>query len=166
MKHLTLALVLGACATSLHVPPSFTKNVERDVLAEVVRASADPPIDAVVLLVGEYLAEKRIHEGYAFFHERAVAHPESPLYESLDAFFDVQLAPEVSLLSRIGHVDRALARLDDAATRAPTSAARLFRAFVLARLPERFDRGAQAVTELEALVKPEAQLPLVVMHNI
>jgi hypothetical protein len=69
------------------------------------------------------------------------------------------------LLGRIAHVDAALAKLDHAAQRAPRSAARLFRAFVLARLPARFDRTAQAVEELEALTAPNAQLPLIVMHD-
>src|SRR5439155_2124076 len=77
-----------------------------------------------------------------------------------------QLAPEVSLLSRVGYVDEQLARLDRAAARAPHSPARLFRAFVLARLPERFHRGNEAVRELETLASPDAKLPLVVMHDV
>jgi glyoxylase-like metal-dependent hydrolase (beta-lactamase superfamily II) len=168
MVRLSAAIVCAcsvACTTSLQVPRSFTPNVERDTLEQLV-ALPDPPEEAVVFLVGEYLADHRLHEGRDYFRARAAQHSDSPLFEALEAFFAVQLAPEVPLLSRADYVDAQLARLDRAAGRAPHSAARLFRAFVLARLPERFHRAAQAVGELELLASPEAKLPLVVMHDV
>jgi glyoxylase-like metal-dependent hydrolase (beta-lactamase superfamily II) len=157
-------IFLAACTTSLRVPPAIAPNVEREMLEEVVRGNS-PPDDAVIFLVGEYLTEHRLHEGYETFRARAARSPDVPLFEALEGFFEVQLAPEVSLLSREAYVNRALAKLDDAARRAPRSPARLFRAFVLARLPERFHRRDEAVRELEALTSPEANLPLIVRHD-
>src|SRR5258707_1262456 len=101
----TLAIVLvAACTTSLRVPPSITPNVERDTLEQVV-ASPNPPDDAVVFLVGEYLTEKRLHEGRDYFAARAKAAPDSAVFEALDAFFAIQLAPEIGLLSRAAYVE-------------------------------------------------------------
>jgi len=159
-----LVVCLAACTTSLRVPPAIAPNVEREMLEEVVRGDA-PPDDAVIFLVGEYLTERRLHEGYEMFRARAARSPDVPLFEALEGFFEVQLAPEVALLSREAYVNRALAKLDDAARRAPQSPARLFRAFVLARLPERFHRQGEAVRELETLTSRDANLPLIVRHD-
>ena len=156
-------MILCACTANLHVPPAITPNVERALLEDVVRGDA-PPDDAVIFLVGEYLTERRLHEGYELFRARAARSPDVPLFEALEGFFAVQLAPEVSLLGREAYVNRALAKLDDAARRAPNSPARLFRAFVIARLPARFHRADEAVRELEALAV--ANVPLIVRHDV
>ncbi len=166
MRLLAAALVyLVACTTSLRVPPAVAPNVERELLERVVDGPA-PPDDAVIFLVNEYLGERRLHEGYAFFRARAARSPDVPLFESLEGFFAVQLAPEVQLLGRVAYVERALAKLDDAARRAPRGPARLFRALVLARLPARFHRGDEAVRELELLAAPDSGVPLLVRRDV
>ena len=57
--------------------------------------------------------------GRDYFAARAKAASGTPLFEALDAFFAVQLAPEIGLLSRVSYVNDQLARLDRAAARAP-----------------------------------------------
>jgi glyoxylase-like metal-dependent hydrolase (beta-lactamase superfamily II) len=156
--------MLGSCASRETLPPPIAPNVERQALEEIVRGK-DAPDDAVILLVGEFGTAGRLRDGYEFFRARAADEPDRPLFAALEGFFQVQLAPEVSVLSRVSYVESALREMDEAVKRAPRSPARLFRAFVLARLPARFGRQAEAVTELEELTSPGAGLPLVVQHD-
>src|SRR5262245_40451697 len=133
-----LAVALG-CAT---VPPQpLTRNVTLEALRT---ASAWPDADdgLVLTTAQQFLAARRFHDGYDFFHARAAETPKRPLFVGLEGMFQALMAYEVPLLSRVKWVEGAIAKLDRAQAADPVWG-RYIRGLAFAELPDRFHKEQQ-----------------------
>ncbi|MBV9134754.1 MAG: hypothetical protein JO318_18755, partial [Chloroflexi bacterium] len=57
---------------------AITPDLTLDALKVAVRWP-NPDSQTLISLVGQFLASRRDHDGFAYFQERATAHPEQPL---------------------------------------------------------------------------------------
>jgi glyoxylase-like metal-dependent hydrolase (beta-lactamase superfamily II) len=143
-----LSVALG-CATA---PP---KPLTRNVTLEAMRiASAWPDADDGLILTTaqQFLAARRFHEGYDFFHARAAEAPQRPLFLALEGMFKALMAGEVPLLSRVKWVDGAITKLDRAAASDPVWG-RYIRGLAFAELPDRFHKEQQAIDDLTSVLE-------------
>ncbi|HYU17939.1 MAG TPA: hypothetical protein VEQ11_04520 [Chloroflexota bacterium] len=111
---------------------SITRHLEVEALQEAVRWP-NAETRTVAVLAGQLLASRRDEEGYAYFRERAEARPDQPLFLALEGLFQARLAGHVSLIRRRARVNEAIAKLDQAVSRAP-GLTTYFRGLVLAEL--------------------------------
>src|SRR6266498_4949592 len=129
----------------------ISRWLELDALKEAASwpgASVRP----AVVLTSEFIAAGRDAEAYGYFHERAEARPDEPLFLALEGTFQARLAakrmPEAlqQLVRHVGHAPgfvakvaapeffAAVAKLDEAVSRAP-GLTTYFRGQVLADAP-------------------------------
>jgi glyoxylase-like metal-dependent hydrolase (beta-lactamase superfamily II) len=95
-------------------------------------------------------------EGYAYFQERADAHPDQALLLALAGFFQARLGTDI---------DAALAKLDKAAG-ADLGPPQFFRGIALAALPADRGRAEQAVADLEFILAVRDQFPLQLIRAV
>jgi len=137
---------------------SITRHLEVEALQEAVRwPNAEPR--TVAALAGQLLASRRDEEGYAYFRERAEARPDQPLFLALEGLFQARLAGHVSLIRRRARVNEAIAKLDQAVSRAP-GLTTYFRGLVLAELPAFLRKAQAAVTDLEWVLGNKERFPI------
>ncbi len=141
-----------------------TRNVELEALQEAVRWP-NPTPQTVLALAGQFMANRRDHEGYTFFQERATSQPDQPLLLALEGLFQARSAGEVPLLQRVAWVNEALAKLDRA-VRQGSGLTRYFRGTVLAQLPAEFGKAAAAVVDLEWVLQNQERFPLGFRRNV
>jgi glyoxylase-like metal-dependent hydrolase (beta-lactamase superfamily II) len=128
-----------------------------EALKEAVRWP-NPSIAAVLNLTSQFIAARRDVDGYRYFHERAEAAPDEPLFRGLDGLFQARMAGQVFLLRRASWVKDAIAKLDRAAdTGHPI--ARYCRGVALAELPARFGRAESAVADLQWVLERQDHFP-------
>jgi len=141
-----------------------TRNVELEALQEAVRWP-NPTPQTVLALAGQFMANRRDHEGYTFFQERATSQPNQPLLLALEGLFQARSAGEVPLLQRVAWVNEALAKLDRA-VRQEAGLTRYFRGTVLAQLPAEFGKAEAAVVDLEWVLQNQERFPLGFRRNV
>ncbi len=140
-----------------------TRNVELEALQEAVRWP-NPTPQTVLALAGQFMANRRDHEGYTFFQERATSQPDQPLLLALEGLFQARSAGEVPLLQRVAWVNEALAKLDRAVSQG-SGLTRYFRGTVLAQLPAEFGKAEAAVVDLEWVLQNQERFPLGFRRN-
>ena len=156
---------LGAGAGLVHAADlPVTRNVELEALQEAVRWP-NPTPQTVLALAGQFMANRRDHEGYTFFQERATSQPNQPLLLALEGLFQARSAGEVPLLQRVAWVNEALAKLDRA-VRQEAGLTRYFRGTVLAQLPAEFGKAEAAVVDLEWVLQNQERFPLGFRRNV
>src|SRR6266511_1616857 len=154
----------------------ISRWLELDALKEAVSwpgASVRP----AVLLTSEFIAAGRDAEAYRYFHERAAARPDEPLFLALEGTFQARLAakrmPEAlqQLVRHVGHAPgfvakvaapeffAAVAKLDEAVSRAP-GLTTYFRGQVLADAPPVVGKAEAAVADLEWVLAARNQFPI------
>jgi len=141
-----------------------TRNVELEALQEAVRWP-NPTPQTVLALAGQFMANRRDHEGYTFFQERATSQPDQPLLLALEGLFQARSAGEVPLLQRVAWVNEALAKLDRAVSQG-SGLTRYFRGTVLAQLPAEFGKAEAAVVDLEWVLQNQERFPLGFRRNV
>jgi glyoxylase-like metal-dependent hydrolase (beta-lactamase superfamily II) len=150
-----LTLAIGCrMATDPQPNPSSDRNMA--ALLEAVRWPH--PADAAVMsLASSFVAARMDEAGYHYFTERSAAYPDRPLFVALQGLFQARMAGQVFLLRRMGWVEQAAARLDQAARGGGLP--RLVRGLALARFPARFHRADDATADLRwALEAPDSPL--------
>src|SRR5712691_6339485 len=140
-----------------------TRNVALEALQEAVRWP-NPTPQTVLALAGQFMANRRDHEGYTFFQERATSQPDQPLLLALEGLFQARSAGEVPLLQRVAWVNEALAKLDRAVSQG-AGLTRYFRGTVLAQLPAEFGKAEAAVVDLEWVLQNQERFPLGFRRN-
>src|SRR6266566_4289688 len=135
--------------TGMHAIPTppFTHQLTLEALEQAVRWP-HPDRQAVVSLVGQFLATHRDWDGFAYFSERARAQPDEPLFQALEGLFQARLTDSQSLIHRLRWLNDAIAKLDRAVTQAP-GLTTYFRGLVLAEAPGLLRRADAAVADLE-----------------
>src|SRR5690242_16558547 len=94
-------------AMLVHERAPITRNLETEALEEIVNwPNAHPR--AAFLLAGQYIAARRDQDGFDYFHERAAARPDQPLFTSLEGLFQARAARTLPLTERIGQVQDAI----------------------------------------------------------
>ena len=154
---LTLMAILANCTSLGTAPAPITRNPRLESLKEAVQWP-QPALLTVFSLAGELIATRRDHEGFEYFHERAKARPDQPVFLALEGVFQARLANQVSLLRRISWVNEAIAKLDRAA-RQDGGLSRYFRGVVFAQLPARFGRADTAVQDLTWALQHQDRFP-------
>ncbi len=140
-----------------------TRNVELEALQEAVRWP-NPTPQTVLALAGQFMANRRDHEGYTFFQERATSQPDQPLLLAPEGLFQARSAGEVPLLQRVAWVNEALVKLDRAVSQG-SGLTRYFRGTVLAQLPAEFGKAEAAVVDLEWVLQNQERFPLGFRRN-
>lgn len=156
--------LLAGCDAVRAAAPPITRNLELEALQEAVRWP-NPTPQAVLLLAGQFMAGRRDQEGYAYFRERANAHPGRPLFLALEGLFQARLANQVPLFERVAWVNEATAKLDQAVSR-EAGLSRYFRGLVLAALPARFGKAEAAVADLEWVLQNQERFPVGFRRNV
>jgi glyoxylase-like metal-dependent hydrolase (beta-lactamase superfamily II) len=154
------SLTLAACAAS--PPPRKEPLTQQRPLASLLRASAWPDSDTLLVLVTmqQLMATHREWEGYAYFGRLAEEQPNRrAFFRSLQAAMQARVASDVSLLLRVAWVEDAIAKLDEGAAADPLLG-RLARGLVFADLPSRFGKAAQAIEDLDWCLVHRVDLPL------
>lgn len=162
--------------------PPISRWLELDALAEAVGwpgASARP----AVVLAAEFIAAGRDAEAYRYFHDRAAARPDEPLFLALEGTFQARLAarrmPEAvrQLLRHVGPAPEFLAeaaapeffaavtKLDEAVSRGP-GLATYFRGQVLAQAPPVVGKAQAAAADLEWVLAARNQFPVGLWRGI
>jgi len=159
-----LGTLLAACASVRADKSSITHNLELEAFKEAVRWP-NPDPQAVITLVGQFIADQRDQEGYAYFQERAKAQPEQPLFLALEGLFQARMAGQVPLLQRIAWVNEAVAKLDRAVSQEP-GLTRYFRGLVLAELPPRFGKAEAALSDLEWVLQNKESFPVGLRRSV
>jgi glyoxylase-like metal-dependent hydrolase (beta-lactamase superfamily II) len=152
MRIAILTLMLAACA---HSPPQprVTRDREVESLEQAVLwPNATVPV--VMQLANAWLSTHRYADGYAYFDRLA---KDRPLFEALAGVFQARSAENVPLLSRVAWVEQAIAKLNHAA--ASDGLSRYLRGVVFVALPDRFERKAQGVADLEWVLQNAANFP-------
>ena len=138
----------------VHERTSITRNLETEALEEIVSwPNAHPR--SVFVLAGQLMAARRDEEGFEYFHERAAARPDEPLFTSLEGLFQARAARTLPLDQRIGQVQEAIPKLDRAVERAP-GLTRYVRGLVLSEAGQ----AEAAVRDLEWVVANAGMFPV------
>jgi len=161
---LVVAALLAACGSVQATKPPISRNLELEAFQEAVRWP-NPDPQAVITLVGQFIAGQRDQEGYAYFQERAKAQPDQPLFLALEGLFQARMAVQVPLLQRIAWVNEAVAKLDRAVSQKP-GLTRYFRGLVLAQLPPRFGKAEAAVSDLEWVLQNKEAFPVGLRRSV
>lgn len=162
--------------------PPISPWLELDALAEAVGwpgASARPTL----VLAAQFIAAGRDAEAYGYFHDRAAARPDEPLFLALEGTFQARLAakrmPE-GVRQVLRHVGRApeflaeaaapeffaaVAKLDEAVSRAP-GLSTYFRGQVLAEAPPVVGKAEAAAADLEWVLAARDQFPVGLWRSI
>src|SRR5712691_11560199 len=138
--------------------PAIAPILELEALKQAV-SWPNPSTQAIVTLLGQFLAAKRDQEAYVYFGERAREQPEQPLFLAGEGLFQARLAPGVPFFRRPAWVRDALHKLDRAVERAP-GLTTYFRGVVQADLPGLFRRRHPAVSDLEWVLANKEQFPV------
>lgn len=149
---------LAACGSVRAAKPPMTRNLELEAFQEAVSWS-NPDPQAVIPLVGQFIASQRDQEGYAYFQERAKTQLDQPLFLALEGLFQARMAGQVPLLQRIAWVNEAVAKLDRAVSQEP-GLTLYFRGLVMAELPARFKKAEAAVADLEWVLQNKDHFPV------
>ena len=141
-----------------HAPSSsITPNLTLDALKHAARWP-NPHPQTLLTLVGQFLAARRDHDAFAYFQERASAHPEQPLLLAFEGLFQARLTGSQSETKRLPWLDDAIGKLDRAVARAP-GLTTYFRGVVLADAPAPLGRAAAAVADLEWVLANREHFP-------
>jgi len=143
---------------------SIAPILELEALQQAVRWP-NPSTQAIVTLVGQFLAARRDREAYVYFGERARERPEQPLFLALEGLFQARLAPGIPFFRRAAWVNDALRKLDRAVERAP-GLTTYFRGVVQADLPGAFRRRHSAVSDLEWVLANKEQFPVGLRRSV
>ena len=127
--------------------PAITPDLTLDALKVAVRWP-NPDSQTLVTLVGQFLAARRDQDGFAYFQERANAHPDQPLLLALEAVFQARLTRSQPDIQRLPWLNDALAKLDRAVAQAP-GLTTYFRGVALADAPAVLGHADAAVADLE-----------------
>jgi glyoxylase-like metal-dependent hydrolase (beta-lactamase superfamily II) len=119
----------------------------------------------IIVLAGQFLATHQDQSGYAYFHERGVAHPDEPLYLALEGVFQARLAGQQPVFRRLGWVRQALAKLDQAVAQQP-GLTTYFRGLTLAEMPALLRKGSAAVADLEWVLAHRADFPTAIRRSV
>jgi glyoxylase-like metal-dependent hydrolase (beta-lactamase superfamily II) len=152
--------------TGMHAIPTppFTRQLTLEALQQAVRWP-HPDRQALVSLVGQFLATHRDRDGFAYFSERARAQPDEPLYQALEGLFQARLTNSQSLIQRVPWLNDATAKLDRAVSQAP-GLTTYFRGLVLADAPGLLRRADAAVADLEWVLANRAQFPTGLLRSV
>jgi glyoxylase-like metal-dependent hydrolase (beta-lactamase superfamily II) len=152
--------------TGMHTIPTppFTRQLTLEALQQAVRWP-NPDRQALVALVGQFLATHRDRDGFAYFSERARAQPDEPLFQALEGLFQARLTNSQSLIQRVPWLNDAIAKLDRAVTQAP-GLTTYFRGLVLAEAPGLLRRADAAVADLEWVLANRAQFPNGLLRSV
>lgn len=148
--------VRGNCKMKVTGP--LAPLLELEALKQAVRWP-NPSLQAIVTLVGQFLAAHRDRDACAYFAERAGEHPDQPIFLALEGLFQARSAASVPLFRRPARVRDALRKLDSAVERAP-GLTTYFRGVVQADLPGMFRRREMAVSDLEWVLAHKDQFPI------
>ena len=144
----------------VHERTSITRNLETEALEEVVSwPNAHPR--AAFLLAGQLMAARRDRDGFDYFHERAAARPDQPLFTSLEGLFQARAARTRPLAERIGQVQEAIAKLDRAVELSP-GLTTYFRGLVLSDAGQ----AEAAVRDLEWVVANAGMFPVGLQRGV
>ncbi len=136
----------------------ITRDLALEALQEAGRwPNAEPW--TILVLAGRMLASRRDEDGYSYFHERAEERPDQPLLLALEGLFQARMAGQVSPLRRLPWLSEAIAKLDDAVSRAP-GLTNYFRGLVLAELPGISRKAEAAVADLEWVLANKERFPV------
>src|SRR5260370_36746570 len=98
--------------------PPFPRQLPLEALQRAVRWPP-PDREAVVALVGQFLATHRDRDGFAYFAERALAQPDDPLFQALEGLFQARLTNSQPVIQRVPWLNYSIANLDSAAAPQP-----------------------------------------------
>lgn len=147
---------MGGC--SIAPPNPLAKDYTLENFRE---ASSWPNQDAVLLLTTMQLfySSGRTREGVQFFHALSKIYPDRALLKACEGTLMAKMAYDVFLLKRIGWVNSALEKLDEAAKDGSVETLYL-KALVESELPGfLFGRANTAITHLNAVLKRQKELP-------
>ncbi len=144
--------------------PPFTRQLTLEALQQAVRWP-HPDRQAVVALVGQFLATHRDRDGFAYFAERALAQADEPLFQALEGLFQARLTNSQSLIHRLPWLNDAIAKLDRAVSQAP-GLTTYFRGLVLADTPGLLRRADAAVADLEWVLANRTQFPNGLLRSV
>src|SRR6266851_3306397 len=144
--------------------PPFTRQLTLEALQQAVRWP-HPDSQAVVALVGQFLATHRDRDGFAYFAERALAQADEPLFQALEGLFQARLTNSQSLIHRLPWLNDAIAKLDRAVSQAP-GLTTYFRGLVLADTPGLLRRADAAVADLEWVLANRTQFPNGLLRSV
>lgn len=144
MSFLVTGMLLVGYGSIRAADRPITRNLELEVLQEAGRWP-NATLQAILALMGQFMASRRDHEGYTYFQERAKAQPDEWLFLALEGLFQARVAGYVPLSQRLAWVTEATAKLDEAVSRAP-GITRYLRGQVLAMLPASFGKAEVQVT--------------------
>ena len=144
--------------------PPFTRQLTLEALQQAVRWP-HPDRQAIVALVGQFLATHRDRDGFVYFAERARAQPDEPLFQALEGLFQARLTNSQSLIQRVPWLNDAIAKLDRAVTQAP-GLTTYFRGLVLADAPGLLRRADAAVADLEWVLANREQFPNGLLRSV
>ncbi len=161
---LSLVTLLAGCASVPSAGPPITRNLELEAFQEAVRWP-NPDPQTVIVLAGQFIADRRDQEGYAYFQERAKTLPDRPLFLALEGLFQARMASQVPLLQRTASVNDAVAKLDRAVSQEP-GLTRYFRGLVLAELPPRFGKAEAAVADLDWVLQNKDAFPVGLRRSV
>jgi glyoxylase-like metal-dependent hydrolase (beta-lactamase superfamily II) len=147
-----------SCSGALPRPAPVAQNRELDALSAAA-AYPNAEVAVAILAAQQYVAARRVPDGYEYFRRLAREQPGRPILVSLEGMLQARMASDVSLLRRVGWVEEAIGKLDRGAEAEPV-AGRLVRGLVFAQLPERFGKARQAVEDLEASLAARASFPI------
>jgi len=136
---------------------AITPDLTLDALKVAVRWP-NPDSQTLISLVGQFLASRRDHDGFAYFQERATAHPEQPLLFALEGLFQARLTRSQPEIQRLPWLNDAIAKLDRAVAQAP-GLTTYFRGIALADAPLVLGRADTAVADLEWVLEHHELFP-------
>ncbi len=120
-----------------------------------------PDQDPVVLLITMQLfySTGRTHEGVRYFHSLSETYPDRALLKACEGTLMAKMAYDVSILKRIGWVNDALEKLDQAAKDGSVETLYL-KGLVESELPGfLFGRAGAAVTDLNSVLQRQKEIP-------
>ncbi len=158
---LVLAILSSTIPVGCGLGPSATP-LSRDYTLETFQEAAHwPNQEPVVLLTTMHLfySTGRALEGVRYFHSLSETYPARALLKACEGTLMAKMAYDVSLLSRIGWVNDALKKLDEAAKDGSVETIYL-KALVESELPGLlFGRASAAVADLTTVLNRQEELP-------
>lgn len=148
----------------MHVHPVPTRFLELDALEEAVRWPGATR-QTVIVLAGQLLATHQDQRGFDYFHARASAQPDDPLFLALDGAFQARLAGRQSIVQRLPWIRGALAKLDRAVAQQP-GLTTCFRGLVLAELPGAMGKRQAALDDLTWVLAHRSAFPPGILRGV
>lgn len=166
---LVLLLVLGGGVILSGCSSTRLTPLARDYTLESFQEAAGwPNQDAVLLLATMQLfySTGRTQEGVQLFQSLSEAYPDRALLKACEATLRAKMAADVSLLTRIGWVNEALDKLDEAAKDGSIETLYL-KGLVESELPGFiFGRAGAAVSDLNTVLQRQQELPFEATRSI